>query len=243
MSCSKITLVASSIRPYLWKAFMEFLKPNTIDYEVIFVGDVKNPIELPKMRFIQTKVKPAQCYEVGFRAATSELISWTADEAIYHDNALDKMYEFYKSFNSKKLVTGFTIYENNGICLSKTSDTHYLDKPDSPRMMCLGVIDREYFRSLGGYDKYFITGQAENDVCMRVLEDGGKCIICDKAMATINHNHDDSSKFRKWYKESRQRLNDAWFIDGVWTSTRVRPFTPFDDENIITISQEPKGEW
>ena len=243
-----ISLVASSIRPNLWKGFMNSLKGNEIDYEVIFVGDVKPDFELPNMKYIYSPVKPAQCYEIGFRKAEGELVSWTSDEAMYSIKALDNIYKFHKSQSELKLVSGFTVFENNGTGISETSSGHRLATPDSPRMMCFGVIDRLYFRSLGGYDKYFITGQAENDVCMRVYFEDGTCKLCLDAIVTVNHTiaHKDDfsdSKFRKWYPQSRDRLNEMWFIDGVWCPTPCRPFVPFDDDNLLTESQGPKGEW
>ena len=58
---------------------------------------------------------------------------------------------------------------------------------------------------LGGYDRRFITGQAENDLIMRVYEAGGKVELCKEAIVYIEHNkaHNEDTKIRKWYKESR----------------------------------------
>ena len=249
MNNIKISLCASSIRPHLWKEFMDSLKGNEIDYEVIFAGDVQPQFDLskyPQIRYIYTPVKPAQAYECCFRQAKGELISWTCDEAIYNPKALDNIYKFHKSQPELKLISGFTVFENNGESISETSTGHRLSGPDSPRMMCFGVMDRLYFRSLGGYDKYFITGQAENYICMRVYEEGGTCKLCSDAVVTVDHTkaHKDSdSKFRKWYPESRKRLEELYFIDGVWCSTLCKPFVPFDDEKILTESQGPRGNW
>lgn len=251
MNNIKISICASSIYQHLWTEFLNSLRNNTIPYEVIFAGDVKPQFDLskyPEFKWIYTTVKPAQVYEFCFRCSKGELVSWSADEAVYNNGALDKMYKFHKSFNERKLITGFTVYEHNDVALNETSSGHRLSTPDTPRMMCFGVIKKEYLRSLGGYDKYFITGQAENDLCMRVYEDGGKCELCPEAKVYVYHNkaHKDGfedSKFRKWYSESRKRLNESWFIDGVWTPTRVRPFVPFDDEKILQESQGPKGGW
>jgi len=248
----QISLCMSSIRPNLWGEFLESLKGNSINIEVIAAGDIINNKNLPKLpnniifKHIYTPVKPAQAYECCFRQAKGELIHWTADEAIYSNKALDNIYNFHKNQEELKLVSGFTVFENNGISISETSSGHRLSTPDSPRMMCFGVIDRLYFRSLGGYDKYFITGQAENDVCMRVYFDGGNCKICPDAIVTVDHtkaHKDGEGKFRKWYQESRNRLNDMWFIDEVWCPTPCRPFVPFDDEGILLKSQGTVGDW
>src|SRR3990167_10199421 len=133
-----ISLVASAIKTNLWNDFMKSLESNSIDYEVIFVGDVKPECDIPKLKWIYSKVKPAQCYQIGYNIAQGELISWTADDAIYSNRALDIIYDFHKKQNEDKLITGFTVYENNGSTLSKTSDGHRLSTYNSPQMICFG---------------------------------------------------------------------------------------------------------
>ncbi len=254
----KISLVLSSIRPKLWKRFLESLVPNEIGLEVIFVGDrlpEANEMSLELANFserfphvtyknIYSKVKPAQCYEIGFREATGELVHWTCDEAIYTSNALEQQYYFHKSFVTTNLVTGMSCIENG----HKTSDFHHIGDNTTPRMMVYGFIDREYLYQLGGYDRRFITGQAENDICMRVLANGGQTAICEEARVTNNHEvdgiHGSESKFRKWHPDSRKFLEDCWFVKpNVMAKKRQIPFEPFEDKDIRTKSQEPCGEW
>jgi len=245
----KISLVASSIRPFLWMDFYNSLSSNEIEYEIIFVGDVKPNFELPKeIKYIYSPVKPVQCYQIGFRESKGELIHWTSDETIYQPKALDIIYSFFQSFNDKRIIVGFKVKENNGISFSITSTSHKLSTPDSPQMACFGVIRYDFMRYLGGYDQRFITGQAENDLCMRCLDEGGKIYMCDEAEIHVYHNkaHKDNykdSKFRKWYSQSRAFLEECWFIDGVWCPTRVKPFLPFNDKELLKITQGPKGDW
>ena len=79
-----VSLVASAVRTTVWQPFWDSLKGNNINYEVIFVGNRAPNFPLPEnFRHIYANVKPAQCYEIGFRAARGEVIAWTADDADY----------------------------------------------------------------------------------------------------------------------------------------------------------------
>lgn len=249
MNTCQMSLCASAVRVNLWNDFANSLKNNKINYEIIFVGNVEPVIHLVenKITWIYSETKPAQCYEIAFRLAKGELIHWTADEAVYDYGALDCIYKYYRSFNRKDLITGFTVYENNGESYSLTSDGHYLVDRESHRMACFGVISNQYFKELGGYDKRFITGQAENDVCMRNYERGGMLNICPDAKVSVYHNkahNDNNSSFRKWYMGSRGFLDSCWIKpDKSISNKRLIPFEPFREENIYIESQEPKGEW
>ena len=99
----QVSLVMSSIRPWLWKRLMTSLVENDINIEVIFVGDCLPTEDYSfigdniSYEFIYSRVKPAQCYEIGFRAAQGEIVHWTADEAIYSPHALDIQYNFHST--------------------------------------------------------------------------------------------------------------------------------------------------
>ncbi len=249
----QISLVASSIRPRLWLTMFDSLKDNKLNWELIVVGDVKPDYPLAdNIKYIYSKVKPAQCYEIGFRQARGELIHWTADEAVYDYekfDSLDTMYKYYKSFNDYKVITAFTVMEDNGDSFSITSSSHRIGDKTTPRVACFGCISRKFMSELSGYDYRFITGQAENDLCMRALKVGGRIKFCKEALVAVFHPnaHADNqidSKFRKWYKDSRAFLDKCWFeVPNVVAKKRLIPFEPFENLDILTISQGPKGEW
>lgn len=245
------SIVMSSIRPNLWKSVLISLIHNNINIEVIFVGDKildKNIILSSNIKYthIVSSVKPSQAYEIGFREAKGELIHWSADEAIYEPNSIDKMYEFYKSFDEHKLITGFTVKENNGKTFSITSNGHFIGDSTTPRMACFGVINKIFMKELGGYDRRFITGQGENDLCLRCYKSGGRIEFNPETIVSVYHTKIDHklSLFRKWYPQSRKFLEDCWFTaPNVIAKERLIPFEPFKDKNILTECQEPKGSW
>ena len=247
----KISICAPAIRIHLWKNFAKSLLSNTIPYEIIFVGNVEPTISIKEynIQWIYSNVKPAQCTEIALRKAEGELLNLSADESIYEPKSLDIIYEYHKSQKKKKLITGFTTWENNGSSFSLTSGGHRISGKDSPQMACFWVMENNYFKELGGYDRRFITGQSENDLCMRNYEAGGDLLICPDARVNLYHNlaHQDNmtdSKFRKWLPQNREFLEKCWINpDGTVSHKRLIPFEPFLDENILTVSQPPVGEW
>ena len=259
----KISLVASAIRPQVWKSFFDSLKGNHYPIEVVFVGDVRPDFELPPfVNYIYATVKPSQCYEIGFIAAKGELVGWTADDAVYshvNNNNLDILYDFYKSFNNRNIVVGQRPIEDN----RDVFKNHYLfgKHPETPYMLPFGFMDRELFHELGGYDKRFVCGQAENDMVMRVYEIGGKVELCMDAYVQVHHTqvHQGArQEFRKWYPQDRVRLELCWVKEGLGamgpgrsrmfnptiSKTRLFPFEPFPKEpEILQLSTKPCGKW
>lgn len=239
----KISLVASSIRPHLWNDMYQSLLSNNISWEVVMVGP--NPgTPPPNFKYIQSHVKPAQCYEIGFRNATGELISWTADDATYSPGALDQAYEHWKALNNRKAMIAFRTVEDG----RDITDVHRLRGRDNsaPRMAPFGLINREFFNELGGYDRRFMCGQSENDIVMRVYEAGGMLEVSNTASALVHHEkaHFSGTVFRQeYYHHDRRVLENSWICNGQILTKRSDPVEPFDNKEILTKTQGPFGIW
>ena len=250
-SAIKFSLVASSIRPDLWKFFMNSLHGNTVPLEVIFVGDV-NASAYPshsKMRIIESKAKPAQCYEIGFRAAAGEWIHWTADDAEYEPRAWDAVWRMVESMKEPKTIYEFATIEDRRDC----TDHHHLigGKHDTPVMAPFGIINADFMTELGGYDRRFVCGQSENDLVMRAIHAGGRVQIMPYKVIvdhTIKHQGNRGSAFRSgangYYKHDRSILEGSWILpDGKVSPKRLDAFEPFEDEGIVDETQSHKGKW
>lgn len=283
MSDIKISLVASANRTEWWNRFYNSLMFNQVEYEVIFVGDKAPNFELPSnFKYIHATCKPAQCYEIGFRAAQGELIHWTADDASYNyrgphgecPNPLDRAYNTWvkmeeKYGNDKKSVVAFRPIEDGG---DVWSFHHFFGGvPNTPIMAPFALIHRDYFvNTLGGYDRDFVSGQSENDVIMRVYEDGGHVEIDMTAMLYVHHRQvhprnpttgKEENKFREWYNKDREVLENAWIPEGYGyyekftreelmskvriSPKRLKPVERFENTpDITTVSQgKYKGRW
>ena len=281
-----ISIVASANRVQWWPRFYDSLRFHKTPLEVIFVGDTKPNLQLPEnFKFIYATCKPAQCYQIGFWAAQGELIHWTADDATYSNIArllptkqdcftpLDAAYAHWLKMesehnNDKKSVVALRPIEDGG----DVWNFHYLfgGCPWSPRMAPFALVHRKYLSEPGtGYDNRFVSGQSENDIIMRVYEDGGRVEVCMDAMPYVHHRQvhprnpntgKEDNKFRKWYGKDREILENCWIKEGYGryekysgaelehvvhiSKTRLLPLEPFiNTPDVCTVTQGELGHW
>lgn len=215
----KISIIASSVRPWLWDEFFQYLI-NTHDIEVIFSGNLSTFQVRPYLdkysilKYIHTSdcISPAQCYEISRRFSYGELIHWSCDDSSYINISLDHVYSFYKQLPSKSLISIKTREDN----METELDDHrfFGFNRQSPLMAPLGVINREYLQSLGGFDRRYLAGQWENQVALRVYENGGQIIKYEKGHINIEHlkKHGRGTRFWKAYEGDREILESEYAI-------------------------------
>jgi hypothetical protein len=260
MSNIQFSLIAPSIRPNLWKQFYNSIKNTKIVYEVIFVGPISPKEKLPEnFRWITTNVKPSQCTHIGFLEAKGEIVSLTADDAVYFSpngkSALDNMYEFMENFstihNKKKIAYGFRMFEDQ-FC-GESSRNHYLVSPSSSDttpilLFPFFAIYRELYEEMEGYDNRFICGQAENDFLLRVAAKNGgtESALCPIAMVWAKHDdHNNSSKFREYHAQEYTLVKKLWTKNGKFEIVRqdIPVHKYINDDSIYNLTQGEKGEW
>lgn len=254
----QISLFASSVRPNLYPALFGSLKGTTVKVEFVFGGNIKDipKIDLPEnvsFRYIQTAdIKPVQIYEVCRRACQGELISWTADDAEFPDDVLGKAYRFFKRTCTRKDIISTQTKENYGdwrLCDGK-AHRFFGGEPNAPKMAPMGIMNREYFQELGGIDRRFICGQWDNDLAMRIYNDGGKMYHFDEGVIILDHvgKHDKrwsmgDRPFAKGYKHDRRILEGAWGVKGQMIYDQFpfkrydNGFEPFEDTELLTKTQ------
>jgi hypothetical protein len=99
------------------------------------------------------------------------------------------------------------------------------------------MIRRDYYRYLGGVDRRFIALYWDLDLCYRVVRDGG---ITALSRVTVLEVATVSVLCGEYQGIDRdQTLHGLWGDDFI----RKSPVEPFDDYNILTESQGPKGRW
>jgi hypothetical protein len=248
----KISLFASAIRTKDWPAFMNSLDGNECEYEVVFCGPDNGGYTHPKLKFIQSTVKPAQCYEIALRACTGDLVHWTADDAVYSPKCLDEIIKFWEKINNPKAIISVQTKESGHFNVMRTHRFFAGFNP-SPIMAPLGVMSRTYLKELGNISSKYICGQYENDIVLRVMQDGGTVeLFLDDHYVDLDHKnkHDPSvNKFFEGYAADRVTLEKSWY--GDWNKhdwpegplVRYDTHVPFSATNLKTVSQEPKGIW
>jgi hypothetical protein len=244
----KVSLCASANRIKWWPRFYNSLKGNKIEYEVIFVGNIYPDFELPKnFKFIYTNVKPAQAYQIAFNEAQGELIHWTADDADYIENEhnLDNAYDLFQSRGHYRNIISMRTIED-GTDIFENHRFFYRDE-STPHMAPLGLMSNKFLKELEGYDKNYISGQSENDIVMRGYSAGGDVILAYDPFVHMRHREvhplKKDNKFREFYKQDRETLEKQWILKGKVMFDRQVPFEPFEEKDILTVTQGPKGIW
>lgn len=260
----KISLCAAAARPRFWKRFYDSLAGNKVEVEVIFVGPNRPDFELPaNFVFAQSNVKPCQAYSHAINIARGELIGWTADDVIYNGpiaacpNALDLIWEAYmrakEEYGDNKTILSQVTIEDYGMrwnrqrALNFWRSHHFFNgNMTTPMMAPIGFISKEFFNQLGGYDRSFVCGQSENDICMRAYEVGGRVLGVEDSIVEIKHREahmTDRYNFSKGYGQDRTFLQACWTENGKMVTKRRIPVQPFDQATILGSNQGPSGRW
>jgi len=221
------------------------LEQNDTDFEIIAVGNKKPDFELPpNMRHIYTPVKPIQCSEIGFRATRGELIMLTSDDVIFGPHALDNLYKQYDgiySFRNKKVIISSRRL-SNGVDDSDMMLRFNIKDSHSPLFPMNSISSRDLWMELGGMDRRFIALWGDLDMAMRIYEVGGIGILSNDAM--ITELPDQSILYNAWaIHNDIPMFASFWVKDNVIGENRLCPVEPFEDKDILTISQGNKGTW
>ena len=238
METPKVSIIASSVRPWLWSEFMESLKDNVIVPQVTFAGNLDRyqvryyVNKYPHLQYIHTNVKPAQCYQIAFLYSDFDsLIMYMADDCECEPGLIDKVVEFYMSLNNPKAVVSVRTNEDGR---NYGTEIHTIIgwNVNTPLMAPIGLVAQRYIAELNGFDKRFISGQWENDFCMRVYADGGTVVPFDPG-PTVKIDHaikhkgtNEKNPFWSAYQHDRKVLEDTWVKGGY------KPATPYATVNL-----------
>lgn len=263
-------MFASAIRTQHWPELLKSLESNIIPYEVVFAGPVEPTFTHPNLKYIKTEdLKPCQLYEASRRYCKGELTMWICDDAEFSEKLLDKIYTYWKSLNNRKAIISVRTNENE--TNNDLNDHRFFGwNLNTPQMCPLGLMNREYLEELGGYDKRYLAGQGENDIVLRAMQDGASVYKFEDGYIKIDHlkKHGTSTKFWSAYEHDRMILENSWVINGhkpppkreiildggkhvsrmplinrEVSKMQLDKFQPYTNDNILTVSQGPKGIW
>lgn len=263
-----VSLFMSASRPKWWKRMYESLQGNKCKWEIVACGPNPPTYNLPEnFRYYKCDFKPTQCYMAAALWTNGRIIGWTADDAVYDSKSLDWIVSAYTRVGKKNILTQLTIENKKDV-----TEEHYFFRncPKTPMMAPMAFMDRQWFFNLGGYDRNFIAGQAENSIVMDAIHDGGKVKIVPVSKVYLNHEEVHggiinkikyklgAQTFRKGYWHDRRYLEECYVKEGFGTYNektlehgnitdssqgRLLAHQPYNYENILTVPQGPQGNW
>lgn len=246
MVTPKISLFATAARPQNWRMFYDSIGENDVAWEVVFVGPNPPDYELPdNFVYVKTNVKPAQCAEIAIRHASGDLIMWVCDDMRFTtDHPLDEMYRVYREAEDELTVVSAILNDPE----ISTWNHFYGGDLTSPEVALCGMMSKRVWLDVGGVDRRFVALTWDLDVTLGVLARGGKVVYSD-VHVDMDYVLPNDPTSKGTILHSEQRWWDRQFLDGVWTENgkvrkeRVGPHEPFDDEDLLTKSQHPRGHW
>lgn len=255
----QVSLFASSVRPKLYESFFKSLEGTSVEYEVVFAGNVETYFTSKNFRHILTgNIKPAQCYEIARRECKGEVVVWVADDCEFPNDVIGKAYKYWKSQNNEKLIlsiqtreTGYNLPQ--GSLFNMDNHRFFGYRKETPLMAPLGMMSRKFLDELGGFDRRFICGQYENFCVMMALAEGAKVQVFGNKDYYIDIDHlgkslliGESKKesdflnrpFAKGYEIDRKVLEASWVLpNGRISPVMLDKFEPYEDTDILIKSQ------
>ena len=246
----------AACRPQWWMRMYDSLKGNKCNWEIVACGQNPPKFRLPKnFKYIYSPFKPCQAYQTAALQCSGEFIGWGTDDSSFNSDSLDKICDAIDV--SKKIIYAQQSIEDG----KDTRNDHFFfwGCPDTPRMAPLAFLKKEWFFSLGAYDRNFICGQSENDVVLRALQDGGEVRLISESKVYIHHKQVHrfiwNYPFRSGYNTDRRYLEECWVKEGFGTYdektlkhgtvslVRLLAHHPFNYDNILNVPQGNQGRW
>lgn len=239
-----ISIFGSAHRPQYWMDLYHSIGKNRVKFEIVFVGPNPPDYELPEnFRFIRSFVKPTQCAEIAARNARADLIMDMPDDCEFVTlEPLDKLYDFYVSGGSDKLIVSSRMM-TDGEDQSHFAHRFFVGDENTPLMPLCGLMSKKFYRELGGIDKSFIAVMWPLDMAMRAYAAGGRVELSHVYMNEDRGKCAGSNLCGEFWERDRGLLEYLWTDNGKLRSFRRKAPVSFSGVDILEISQGPRGRW
>ena len=182
----QVGLYCSSNRPHLWGDLYEMLSRNNVDFNLCIAGP-NSPVDpLPgNVKYIQTTVKPAQCFFIASQNIVGDYIMNIPDDMRFTHGCLDDLVKLSDKkmtiASARMLVSGekvnHYIWADKRIPKDLNGKRKFIDLgfplPAGPMMR------RETFDQSAGIDKEYVALYWDQDIVFELISKGAKVIISE----------------------------------------------------------------
>lgn len=253
----KISIISSAIRTDLWPQFIDSFKKNKCEYEIIFVGPIKPNFNLPNFcKYIKANVKPPQCWEIGLRNASNELILIMADDTFFVNNlALDNLLEIWERHNknNKLIISNKYSIENDlfdedafKIRITNTEKPIFakLKNGSDIKIPFQPLFHKNLIKEIGGLDNRFVITCWEIDIFLNAIIRNYRIIDSNEIIDEKRFGTTTSTNLGDYSTKDFKMLFELWFDDqGYILSQRSENIKYYDQQKIFSITQGNKGKW
>ena len=249
MSEIKYSLVSPAIRTENWLKIYESVKSNNTNFEIIFAGPRRPNFKLPQnFKYIETNVKPAQCWEILYENARGKYIMNIGDDLIFRTkNPLDKLDEELEIYKNEKILLGLT-YKFRGIDQTQQQTFKINNNEDESALLPMSPpLKKELWYEYGRFDSRFICTFMEADFFLRMINDGYK-VVNSTVLVTEDKILEDNRKMsRDYMRIDRKLMLKLWTYrvnqKEYFSKKRNEAIKNFEKKTILTKSEKPAGRW
>ncbi len=225
-----ISIVCPAIRPDNWDAIYDSILQSTKrNFELIIVSPYPLTPKLQALKnvkYVKDFGSPVRASNIGALLAEGELITWTADDAMFIPEALDKNIDLLLSMSFNVNNGGSTISHQKNVVVAKYYEgkngtekplqpdeyfkvngstwTRSQFIPDSYWLFNVAIMYRAFFEELGGWDADFeATALSHTDFAIRAQFENATVKMSDFPLLNCDHGQSDHSPV-----EVAQNTND-----------------------------------
>jgi hypothetical protein len=240
----QIGIFCSSNRPHLWHDLYTSLSKNNVDFNLCISGPRASEWSLPgNVKYIQTNVKPAQCFFIAEQNTVGDYVMNVPDDATLSPGCLD---DLVRIIDNKMTIVSpyYTRIIDQG-------SSHFMF-PDKrvpkikgrvksitmhfPLPTC-SMMYRDTFNNIG-IDNSFIGVIWDHDMAFELVSRGGKVLISDRSTFS-----DLKTSGLCKTGGDHAHLTDMWFDGDTIRYKRknfINPLVYSDD--VLIVSQGRKGK-
>lgn len=239
MTKPEISILMPGIRPSNWDAVYESILASTKrTFELIIVSPyplTSKLQELKNVKYAKDFGSPVRCSNIAACLAEGELITWTADDAMFIPGALDKNIDLLREMGDsiENVVVAKYFEGQNGTTKPLQPNEYFTlngsdwtSSPYIPKSWWLfnvAIMHREFFEDMGGWDaSYEGTFYSHADMAARTQFMSSVVKMSDFPMLDCDHGQSDHPPV-----ESAQVTHDKPMFLGkyrspVWANPTTR---------------------
>lgn len=236
----EISIIIPGIRVNNWlNVFDSIVKSTQRTFEVIFCGPYTPPedlLALPNVKFVRDFGSPTRAQQIAATLAEGELITWSADDALFIPDALDSNINILLHAMEKKktnVVVAKYFEGVNGTQKPLQNDDYFklhgstwTASPFIPKTWWLfnvGVMYRSFFEELGGWDcEYEGTFYSHADMAVRAQFLGATVRMSSTPMLDCDHSQPDHPPIESAQVTHDKPLYFQKYLSPTWSYGDLR---------------------
>lgn len=243
----EISIIMPAIRPHKWERVVESIALSTKrPWELIIVSPYPLPVSLqtlPHVKYIKDFGSPMRASQIGSLFCEADIIFFLmADDAVFLPEALDKTLDEFKAMtpNTKNVVINKYTEGVDGTNKVLQDDNYYkVNGADCTRSPCVpddfwifntGVMYREFFETLGGWDcRFEACPMGLTDFAIRAQFAGAVVKMCQIQILDVGHMPGTSGDHAPIHYA--QILHDQPLFHALYKYKSLEPIINIDQMN------------